>query len=352
MHLAPTPARTLATTAVLALALTACGDPDGEVDRAAPSGPSTTPDAAASSAPPTPSAPVSAQPPAIELDTDRPGMRPALDSQCTLEPDAGDVPRVRYAVPAEWRADGRCDVLDPEVDDLPEDQGVEAAVFVDVVRGSFDRLTAGDEATRDRVVHLGARADRRTARIAAVTTGVGLHEAGRPVLSWYVDLGGTGDGARTLVMSTGVGEEEFATAATMLDRVAGSVVTEPAADLAIGDGAYAVLRTVRDAVPTSVTYDGACFALHVDTDADPTATSCDVDPTTGPVATTMLGDGVLVGHAPGGTVAVEPVDGVAPFGLATSIEGGAVFAVPVTSEPERLRLLAPGGAELATVPVR
>lgn len=278
---------------------------------------------------------------------------PELDARCTLEPEQPQVDTVQYAVPSAWQVDGSCDVLDPDLDELPEAQEVEAALFVSASDVSFEDVAGGGPASEDVVTWLGARAGLQLVRQTSVSTGAAMRPEGQPATSYALDLDpGTDEDGGVVTWSTGPVEgEAYDLAKATLDAIAGTVVVQPAAADEAQEG-FSVVRVEGGGTPFAVTYDGECFALHAGApDGDSTSELCDLDPQAGGLVAGVLGGDVLVGHAPATAIGVEAVGGDPPHGLTASIEGSSVFAVPVDQVPEEVRAVGRGGAELVTAPV-
>lgn len=366
----PTTTRTIALAASAGLALAACsGDPVPD-EEAAPeetptaSSPETAPTSPADTMPgdggtdgsptpaddPTPTPADEATPILASIDT------PELDSQCVLEPQLEQVDTIRYAVPAAWRVEDRCDILDPDLEELPQQTEVDAAIFVGVADVAFSRTRGPSPTRRDTTTWLGSRAGFQAVRETYVGTGAAMSEDGDPGTSWSYDLdAGTDEQGGVLTLRTGDVEptdDQFVQAT--LDTIAQTVVIEPAAQ-ATGSGPgqveFTVLRVEGGGTPYAVTYDGDCFAYRPGGPTDEVADEvCDLDPTAGHVVAAQLGD-TVVGYAPPTTIAVQSDEIRPPYGLATSIEGGTVFAVPAADLPPTLTAVGPGGEELVTADV-
>lgn len=279
---------------------------------------------------------------------------PALDDQCTVEPGTGDVATIRYAVPSAWKVEGRCDVLDPEKSELPEQTETEAAIFVSTSEVSYAEVHEDSPGSTDVTTWLGARAGYQTARTTSVSTGEALSPEGEPSTAWSFDLdAGTDEqGGVFRLMTGGVDGEAYDLAQATLDAIAQTVVLQPAAgDMPTGPGSnLAVVRTEGGGAPYTVTYDGDCFALRPGGPSDdPTEELCELDPTAGPLVVGMLGQDVIVGYAPAAAIAVEGPD-TGPHALTAGIEGGSVFALRTEQPPADLTAVGPGGEQLLTVP--
>lgn len=280
---------------------------------------------------------------------------PELDAQCTVEPEGGDVGTVRYAVPTAWKVEDRCDILDPDRDELPEQTEAEAAIFADTSEASYEQVHEDGSASTDVITWLGARAGYQAARTTSVSTGEALHPEGQPNTTWSFDLdAGTDEQGGVFRLTTGAVEgDAYDLAQATVDAIAQTVVLQPAAgDMATGPGSdIAVVRTEGGGTPYTVTYDGDCFALRPGgpTD-DPTDELCELDPTAGQLVAGTLGERVVVGYAPAVAVAVEGSDTPPPYGLTASIEGGTVFAFRTEQAPSELTAVGFGGEELFTAP--
>lgn len=277
---------------------------------------------------------------------------PELDDQCTVEPGAGDVATIRYAVPSGWKVEGRCDVLDPEKSELPEQTETEAAIFVSTSEVSYAEVHEQRPASTDVTTWLGGRAGYQTARTTSVSTGEALSPEGQPNTTWSFDLdAGTDEQGGVFTLTTGgIDGDAYDLAQATVDAIAQTVVLQPAAgDMATGSD-IAVVRTEGGGAPYTVTFDGDCFALRPGGPSDaPTEELCELDPTAGPLVAGMLGEDVIVGHAPAAAIAVEGTN-AGPHGLTTSIEGGSVFALRTDQAPSELTAIGPGGEELLSVP--
>lgn len=273
---------------------------------------------------------------------------PALDARCTVQTDAPDSVTVEYAVPSSWQVEGRCDLLDPDREELPDATDVEVAVVVSVTGAAYADVAGPDPGRRDTSTALGAVAGLQRSRTTGTSTGVGLSPEGRPLLSHAVDLDpGTDDDGGTLTISTGVGGDDFPLAAAAVDRIAATVVVRPGADVSVP----VVLRTEGGGAPLAVTADQGCLRLHDGAPTDPVvAEVCDLGQP--PVATVVEG-AVVVGVAPPGTTLVRPAGpGDGPGAVTSSAEGGELFAMPVADVPDEVVMVAPGGdQELARVVV-
>lgn len=283
---------------------------------------------------------------------------PELDAECVLEPEQfEEVTAIRYAVPSDWRVEGRCDILDPDLEELPDQTEVDAAMFVSVANVEFGVTRESQEASRDRTSWLGARANFQAVRDTYVGTGAAQSEDGQPGTSWVYDLdAGTDEQGGVLTMSTGdvEGEDEYRLAQATLDTIAQTVVIEPpaeSADSSPGATEFAILRTEGGGTPFAVTYDGNCFAFRPGGPTNEASDElCDLEPTDGDIVAGQVGD-TVVGYAPPTTIAVQSDDVSQPYGLATSIEGGTVFALPTDEVPSTLTAIGPGGEELITADV-
>lgn len=359
---------TVALAATVGLVLTACSSDPADDDVAAPeetASVSATPDDDATSttsdedSPSGDSSPSSDEAPSDESTPILASYEtPELDAECVLEPEQFEqVTAIRYAVPSDWKVEDRCDILDPDLEELPEDTEVDAAIFVSVADVDFGLTRESQEASRDRTSWLGARANLQAVRDTYVGTGAAQSEDGQPGTSWVYDLdAGTDEEGGVLTLATGdvEGEDEYRLAQATLDTIAQTVVIEPQTE--IGDGSpgatgFAVLRTEGGGTPYAVTYDGDCFAFRPGGPTDDASDElCDLEPTSADMVAGQVGD-TVVGYAPPTTIAVQSDDLSQPYGLATSIEGGTVFALPADQVPSTLTAIGPGGEELVTVDV-
>ncbi len=352
---------TVALAATAGLLLTACspGTTDDEVaapDETVTPSATVTPGASPSeTADDDPSAPSPSATPSDEATPIIPTVEtPTLDTQCVIEPDQLEqVARIRYAVPSSWKVEGRCDILDPDLEELPDQTEVEAAVFVSTSGVSYREAAAPGGAREVQRVWLGARAGYQASRSTAVSTGEAASPEGQPSTSYLVDLdAGADEHGGVLTLSTGVAEGEgYDLAKAALDAIATTVVVEPPAEDAAADG-FAVLRSEGGGTPFSVTYDGACFRLRPGAPADDASDElCDLDPREGAIVTGMLGDDTVVGYAPPLAIAVEGAADTTVNALTASIEGGTVFALRAVDVPRQLVAIGPGGEELVTAEV-
>ncbi len=285
---------------------------------------------------------------------------PELDTRCVIEPaQLDEIAAVRYAVPADWKVDDRCDVLDPDLEELPDSTEVDAAIFVNVSAGDFDQNDEQSPAQRDVTTWLGARAGFPAVRATWVGTGEAMSEEGRPGTTWTYDLAPGADdrgdgGILTLSTSAVDGEDEYTLAQATLDAIAQTVVIEPPAESPAsrpGETDVTVLHTELGGSPFAVTYDGDCFSYRPGGPSHEASDEvCDLDPTAGAVVAAQVGDAV-VGHAPPATIAVRSDGSAPPHGLAAAIEGGTVFALPAAELPASLTAIGPGGEELVTADV-
>jgi hypothetical protein len=347
------PSRTSASLFLAAgLAVAGCTSAPGPGDDQATS----TPDPTASGSP----TPVASPSDELEATSDPTPVTPTvdtpdLDAQCTVEPDAGDVATIRYAVPSAWKVEDRCDVLDPDKEELPEQTEVVAAIFVNTSQAPYTEVNEESPASTDLTTWLGARAGYQAARTTSVSTGEALSPEGQPNTTWSFDLdAGTDDqGGVFTLMTGGVDGDAYDLAQATVDAIAQTVVLQPAAgDMPTGAGSdIAVVRTEGGGAPYTVTYDGDCFALRPGGPTDePTDELCELDPTAGPLVAGVLGGDVVVGYAPATSIAVEGTDVPPPYGLVANIEGGTVFAFRAAQLPSELTAVGPGGEELLTVP--
>lgn len=347
--------RTALSAASALLLVTACTGSDGTVDgdaTATPDEDTTAPVSESTS--PTPSSSPSEASTDDEQTAGRvpitPTMQtPDLDERCTVEVDLLGIDEVSYAVPSDWKVDGGCAILDPELDELPQQTEVEAAIFVSVNDASFRQVTAPGGPDETQEVWLGARAGYQASRATAVSTGEALRPEGWPTTSYLVNLGpGTDDGG-VLTMSTGVGEDDgYARARAALDVIADTLTITPAADDETSDG-FTVLRVQGGGTAYAVTFDGDCFHYRPGNPSDdPTAELCDVDPQDGVIVAGELEDSTLVGYAPPAAIGVEGDTNDTVHALTASVEGGSVFALTTAEMPSELTAVGPGGEELVT----
>ena len=347
------------TISALLVATGCAGDaPDGADGTARPTAP---PASTPTDVPTSDSAPSSAPDDgsAVAPDPDGPSLAaprtPPLDSRCVVEVDVGDVDRIAYAVPAEWQVDDRCDLLDPTGGRSPSESEAEVAVTADVTEVAFPTTVEPGPATTDEVDALGARSNRQVLRRASVSTGAAASPDGQPTTAWFFDLdAGTDEAGGTFVLSTARATgETYDLARTMVDEIAGTVVIDPPApvDAPSGDGSFAVLRTEGGGTPVTVTHDDGCFSLRPGGPTDEvTEQLCDLDPVgDDPIVAADLG-GFTVGFAPPATTLVEGDE--QPGGLATSIEGGSVFAIPTADLPTQLTAIGPGDEPLGSITPR
>lgn len=354
------PSHTLApitAVAVAAVTLSAC-TADGDEVAAPDRGTSPEPGASATAAPAQPMSPTPTGQPSQQPASEQPPLVPAvdtpeLDERCAIDPDHARIEEVRYAVPSSWMVEGRCDVLDPELDELPAETEAEAAIFVSTADVSFREAAAPGGARDVERVWLGARAGYQVSRSTGVSTGEAQAPAGRPSTVYLVDLdAGTDEDGGVLTLTTGVPDgEAYDLARATLDTIADTVVVRPAAEDGPDEG-FTVRRTEGGGAPDSVTYDDGCFRLHPGApDEAATDELCDLDPRDGTIVSGVLGDGTVVGHAPPLAIGVEGATDATVNALTASIEGGSVFALRAVDVPGRLTAIGPGGEDLATAPV-
>lgn len=278
---------------------------------------------------------------------------PDLDATCFLEPSTPQVERVTYAVPSSWQVDGSCQVLDPELEELPQGTESDAAVLVTTAAAGYGEVSSPGNELRDVTTWLGARAGFQALRRTGISTGEAAFAEGQPVLTWMFDLDIGEDedgGVFTLNATSG---DDVVRAVT--DAIAETVVIQPPAERVEEDEvseSLAVVRTEGGNAPFSVTFDGDCFALRPGgAEGEPLDESCALDPTDAPIVARVLGGDVLVGYAPATAVAVQSDDLDPPYGLAANVEGGTVFAFRIDELPADLTAIGRGGEELVTVPV-
>lgn len=278
---------------------------------------------------------------------------PDLDARCSLEPSTPQVERITYSVPSSWQVDGSCQVLDPELDELPQDTESDAAVLVTTAAAGYGEASSPGTAITDVTTWLGARAGYQALRRDATSTGEAAIPEGQPILTWMVDLDVGVDEDGGILTLTTTSEDDRVRA--LVDAIAETVVIQPPADRQAENTApesLAVVRTEGGGTPFSVTYDGDCFALRPDgAEGERTDQECDLDPTEAPIVARVLGDDVLVGYAPATSIGVQSDELDPPYGLAANIEGGTVFAFPVSELPTELTAIGKGGEELVTEPV-
>lgn len=352
----------MALAATVGLVLTACTGESGEDQSAAPDQPtpvaSPSPDGTTSptTSPPAPSPPDEETTPGPLLTVETPD----LDHRCEVEPERlPEIERISYAVPSAWRVEGRCDVLDPDLEELPDSTEVDAAIFVNISGGDFERTTEDSPAQRDVTTWLGAHAGFPAVRSTYVGTGEALSEDGQPGTSWSYDLDPGGDdqgGILTLSTSdAGDGAAYTRTQAT-LDAIAQTLVIQPPASQPAsspGDTEFSVLRVEGGGTPMTVGHDGDCFTLRPGGPGDAvTDRLCDLDPLAGDLVAGMLGEDVVAGYASPLAVAVQSDSVTPPYGLTSAIEGSSVFAFEVDRAPEELTAVGPGGEVLHTAPLR
>ena len=275
---------------------------------------------------------------------------PVLDAQCFLEPSTPQVERVTYSVPSSWQVDGSCQVLDPELESLPQGAENEAAVLIaTAVAGYGEVSTPGDE-LREVTTWRGARAGYQALRRTGTSAGGAAIPEGQPVLTWMFDLDvGDDEDGGILTLDTTSGEERVR---AVVDAIAQTVVIQPPADRQAENTApeeLAVVRTESGDAPYSVTFDGDCFALRPSSaEGERTDLECDLDPSQAPIVAGVLGEDVVVGYAPATSIAVQSSELEPPFGLTANVEDDTVFAFRVSQPPTELTALGRGGEELVT----
>ena len=278
---------------------------------------------------------------------------PDLAEQCFIEPATPQVERVTYTVPSSWQVEGSCEILDPELEQLPTGTETDAAIVIDNTPVAYGEVVQPGESLDDVTAWLGARAGYQAQRQVGTSTGAAQLPEGTPVLSWMFDLDvGADDEGGTFTISTTTQDEQVRAVA---DAIAETVVIQPPADRQADNSApesLAVILVEAGDRPFAVTFDGDCFALRPGgAEEGRSDQECDLDPTEAPIVARVLGGDVVVGHAPAASIAVQ-ADGLEPpYGIAANVEGGTVFAFRVDEVPEELTALGKGGEALITTPV-
>lgn len=280
---------------------------------------------------------------------------PTLDAQCVVEPSAPQVETVTYSVPSDWQVEGSCEFIDPDLEEQADGATESGA---DIVIADSDAryvdVVATGPGIADVTTWRGARAGYQASRRTGTATGEAANPQGLPLLLWAHDLDAGADDADggVFTITTSSDDEQVQAVA---DAIAETVVLLPPADVQAENNApesLAVVQVDQGTDPYAVTFDGDCFALRPGgPDEGRADQECGLEPTADPIVARILGEDVLVGFAPGVSIAVQSDELSPPYGLTLNVEGDSVFAFRVAELPTELTAIGPAGEELVTVPV-
>lgn len=332
--------RTLSIVVVAVLVLAACDAGDEPTDAPSPASTSLSPDASPSptatdvdgaTASPTPNAtaPAAADPAA---------QVPAIADTCTLDVPTGEADTVRIAYPEGWLVQDGCEWFDPEAESVEEGTEPSVAVSWRVSDVAFERAADVDGELADPIRYVGARSGYQALRVEGETSGEGIREQGEPVLMWLVDLdpGSDEQGGTLIGTAHADGGASFDVASYALDRMADTLLVEPAAS-----ERFVVTRLEGGGRPTTITWAEGCFHLRAGgPDGDVVDEGC-VPSTPGSSGLRLVlleaddgAPGMLAGITSSRIQRITVPAASAPSGATTqSIEGGHLFALPVREPP-------------------